>query len=165
MPELTSVVVARRRRLVASELAEALRTGPFEHALRLAIRARGLTLERLRVRLLERGISTSLASLSNWQRGRCRPERVPSLQAVRELEQILGLQADALVTLLGPRRPRGRWLARPSGSASVAEAAAQAIDALEAVRVRLIVETAAGEAVLDQELVPGMSGVTARGAG
>ncbi|MCI0689357.1 MAG: hypothetical protein L0Y54_19295 [Sporichthyaceae bacterium] len=143
MPELTSVVVAARRRGLARELAEALRTGPFERALRLAIRSRGLTLERIRVRLLERGVRTSLASLSNWQRGRCRPERARSLQAVRELEDILGLPADSLVTLLGPRRPRGRWLQRAADSAT---------EAVEAVRVRLIVETAAGVAVFDQEL-------------
>lgn len=149
MPEPRSAVVSRRRRGAAAELAEALRTGPFEHALRLAIRSRGLTLERIRVRLLERGVRTSLASLSNWQRGRCRPERAGSLRAVRELEDILGLPGDSLVTLLGPRRPRGRWRAQPRVTVT-----AQAIDA---VRVRLIVETAAGQAVFDQVLRPGVT--------
>jgi hypothetical protein len=148
MPEPTAAAASRRRRGATAELAVALRTGPFEHALRLAIRSRGLTLDRLRVRLLERGVRTSLASLSNWQRGRCRPERVPSMRAVRELEDILGLPGDSLVALLGPRRPRGRWLAQPQVTVI-----AQAIDA---VRVRLIVETASGQTVFDHELAPGV---------
>lgn len=149
MPEPTvptAAVASRRRQGTAAELAVALRTGPFDHALRLAIRSRGLTLDRLRVRLLERGVRTSLASLSNWQRGRCRPERALSLRAVRELEDILGLSGDSLVALLGPRRPRGRWLTGPQVTVT-----AQAPDA---VRVRLIVETAAGQAVFDHELPP-----------
>lgn len=149
MPEPTAAVVVSRRRGTAAELAVALRTGPFEHALRLAIRSRGLTLDRLRARLLERGVRTSLASLSNWQRGRCRPERVPSLRAVRELEDILGLPGDSLVALLGPRRPRGRWLAQP-------QVTVRAL-AIDAVRVRLIVETASGQTVFDHELAPGVS--------
>jgi hypothetical protein len=91
-----------------------LRTGPFDEALRAAIMARGLSLERLHVRLAERGVRISLASLSNWQRGRSRPERSASLAAVRELEAILGLPPHSLVTLLGPRRPRGRWLGHDS---------------------------------------------------
>ncbi|WP_214110523.1 hypothetical protein [Acrocarpospora catenulata] len=99
-----------RARGTERELAVLLRTGPFERALRAAIAARGLSLERLHVRLAERGTHVSLASLSNWQRGRSRPERSSSLAAVGELEIILGLPTHSLVTLLGPRRPRGRWL-------------------------------------------------------
>jgi hypothetical protein len=91
-------------------LAEALRTGPFERALGAAIRHRGLSLERLHARLSERGVPVSLASLSYWQRGRSRPEREHSLRAVRELEAILGVPPESLVSLLGPRRPRGRWV-------------------------------------------------------
>ncbi|HKE50153.1 MAG TPA: transcriptional regulator [Actinomycetes bacterium] len=144
MREPAAGVASRRRQGTAAQLAVALRTGPFEHALRLAIRSRGLTLDRLRVRLLERGVHTSLASLSNWQRGRCRPERTRSLRAVRELEDILGLPGDSLVVLLGPRRPRGRRLAKPQVTVT-----AQAIDA---VRVRLIVETASGQTVFDHDL-------------
>ncbi|GAA1020847.1 hypothetical protein Aple_076620 [Acrocarpospora pleiomorpha] len=104
-------MAADRVRGTERELAVLLRTGPFERALRAAIAARGLSLERLHVRLAERGAQVSLASLSNWQRGRSRPERSSSLVAVGELEVILGLPAHSLVTLLGPRRPRGRWLA------------------------------------------------------
>ncbi|MEW9534503.1 hypothetical protein [Microbispora sp. NPDC049125] len=89
------------------ELAEVLRSGPFEQALRAAIRARGLSLDRLRSRLRERGVRVSLSSLSYWQRGRSRPERAASLAAVRELEEILALPDYALIGLLGPPRPRG----------------------------------------------------------
>jgi hypothetical protein len=47
-----------------------------------------------------------MASLSYWQRGRCRPERAESLRAVHALEEILELSPDSLVALLGPRRNR-----------------------------------------------------------
>lgn len=81
----------------------------FDTTLRSAIRAKGLSLERLQVRLRERGLRVSLASLSNWQRGVCRPERSRSLAAVHALEEILDMRRDSLVALLGPRRPRGRF--------------------------------------------------------
>ncbi|MFI0404774.1 multiprotein-bridging factor 1 family protein [Actinomadura sp. 3N508] len=90
----------------------------FDHALRGAIRARGLSLERLHVKLAERGIHVSMASLSNWQRGRCRPERSQSLRAVRALEEILDLAPYSLAALLGPRRPRGRWVRAVHGGLS-----------------------------------------------
>ena len=67
---------------------------------------------------------------------------------MRELEDILGLPGDSLVALLGPRRPRGRWLAQPRVTVT-----AQAIDP---VRVRLIVETASGQTVFDHDLAPGV---------
>ncbi|MBW1601161.1 helix-turn-helix transcriptional regulator [Streptomyces sp. JJ66] len=90
----------------------------FAEALRTAIRARGLSLDRLHARLAERGIQVSVASLSNWQRGRCRPERAHSLHAVRALEQILGLPRAYLVARLGPPRPRGRWVRHIPGALS-----------------------------------------------
>ncbi|ETK35928.1 hypothetical protein Mco01_05640 [Microbispora corallina] len=93
--------------MVDHELTEVLRSGPFEHALRAAIRARGLSLDRLHARLRERGVRVSLSSLSYWQRGRSRPERPASLAAVRELEAILALPDYSLIGLLGPPRPRG----------------------------------------------------------
>ncbi|MBA8952494.1 multiprotein-bridging factor 1 family protein [Actinomadura namibiensis] len=95
---------------------EVPRAAPFDEALRAAIRARGLSLERLHARLADRGIRVSLASLSNWQRGRCRPERSHSLHAVRALEQILGVPEDSLVSRLGPPRPRGRWVRHVPGA-------------------------------------------------
>ncbi|MGH3714397.1 MAG: helix-turn-helix domain-containing protein [Micromonosporaceae bacterium] len=92
------------------ELAQVLRTGPFSVALHLAIEARGWSLERIQRALLARGIGVSLSTLSYWRRGRSRPERPESLRAVGVLEEILGLPPQSLATLLGPRRPRGRWL-------------------------------------------------------
>ncbi|WP_230421021.1 helix-turn-helix domain-containing protein [Actinomadura soli] len=90
----------------------------FDRALRGAIRARGQSLERLHVKLAERGIHVSMASLGNWQRGRCRPERSQSLRAVRALEEILDLAPYSLAVLLGPRRPRGRWVRTVHGGPS-----------------------------------------------
>lgn len=84
----------------------------FPVALRTAIEASGLTLDRLRYRLAQRGIQVSVTSLSYWQQGRSRPERADSLRAVRAIESILGLPSHSLAALLGPPRPRGRWLGR-----------------------------------------------------
>ncbi|MEU6999832.1 helix-turn-helix transcriptional regulator [Nonomuraea sp. NPDC046570] len=89
---------------------------PFDHLLREAITARGLSLERLHARLSQRGIQVSLASLSNWQRGKCRPERSHSLRALHALEEILALPGDTLVASLGPPRPRGRWVGHIPGA-------------------------------------------------
>ncbi|RKT54331.1 helix-turn-helix transcriptional regulator [Saccharothrix australiensis] len=88
-----------------------LRTGPFYEALRAAIERSGLTLERLRDRLARRGIHVSLSTLSYWRLGRSRPERAESLRAVQAIEVILGLPRHSLESLLGPPRPRGRWVA------------------------------------------------------
>jgi len=86
--------------------------GSFPGALRAAIEGSGLTLERLRYRLAQRGIRVSVTSLSYWQQGRSRPERAHSLRAVRAIESILGLPSHSLAALLGPPRPRGRWTGR-----------------------------------------------------
>jgi hypothetical protein len=84
------------------------RGGSFPSALRAAIAARGLSLERLRERLSQRGVPVSVATLSSWQSGRYRPERPRSLAALGVLEDVLGLQPAALSALLGPPKPRGR---------------------------------------------------------
>ncbi|AYG78112.1 hypothetical protein DWB77_00219 [Streptomyces hundungensis] len=83
----------------------------FGEALHEALRADGLSLQRLHHHLGERGISVSPATLSHWQRGRSQPEREQSLQAVAAIEVILGMPQGALQTLLTTRRPRGRALA------------------------------------------------------
>ncbi|WP_020670085.1 transcriptional regulator [Amycolatopsis nigrescens] len=93
----------RIRPAVEQELGLLLATGPFEAALRAAIKARGLGLERIRYRLLSRGSSLSVATLSHWQSGRCRPERPDSLRALANLEEILDLPPTSLSRLL--RRP------------------------------------------------------------
>ncbi|HWD04127.1 MAG TPA: transcriptional regulator [Amycolatopsis sp.] len=91
------------------DLGRLLETGPFADALRAAIRARGLGLDRIRYRLRARGTSLSLATLSHWQSGRCRPERPESLMALRNLEDILHVPPHSLRRLLGPPRSRGQY--------------------------------------------------------
>ncbi|GAA0617572.1 hypothetical protein HPO96_12700 [Kribbella sandramycini] len=101
---------------VRRELGQALRGGPFPAALHLAIEASGLTLEEIRDWLGERGAHLSIATLSYWRRGRSRPERTASLAAVRLLEELLELPVNSLLSLLGPRRGRGRWIGHVPGS-------------------------------------------------
>ncbi|MEU4805279.1 XRE family transcriptional regulator [Actinosynnema sp. NPDC023587] len=88
------------------------RTDTFAGALRAAIAERGLGLERIREHLAQHGVKVSLATLSYWQSGRSRPERRSSLAAIGHLEEILALPTGYLAGLLGPPRPRGRWLKR-----------------------------------------------------
>ncbi|MFJ1704821.1 hypothetical protein [Kitasatospora sp. NPDC088346] len=101
---------------LSGELTQVLRSGPFDLALRTAIRDSGLSLDGIRRRLTRQGLQVSVSSLSYWQRGRSRPERAESLTAVRALEALLGLPPDSLIVLLGPRRPRGRWVDHVPGS-------------------------------------------------
>ena len=117
-----NAVEQSRSRTLEQELARALRTGPFSAVLHLAIEASGLTLDEVRTRLTGQGVHVSMATLSYWRRGRSRPERPESLRVVHALEHILDLPADGLISQLGPRRPRGRWLARPVGTLDPAAA-------------------------------------------
>ncbi|MCS0637193.1 hypothetical protein NX801_16290 [Streptomyces sp. LP05-1] len=118
---------------LAEELARLLERGPFADALRTAIAAGGLSLDRVRDRLARRGAPLSVATLSSWQSGRRRPERPESLRALRQLEAVLGLPDNALRALLAPARPRGRrtladrmpatadvWATRPGAAALLA---------------------------------------------
>ncbi|GAA1289409.1 helix-turn-helix transcriptional regulator [Saccharothrix xinjiangensis] len=89
-------------------LAQLLTTGPFPEALRAAIKASRLSLDRIQHRLALRGVTISVATLSYWQSGRRRPERPESLEALRHLETVLGVPQAGLSALLGPPRPRGR---------------------------------------------------------
>lgn len=82
----------------------------FGEAFREALKASGLTLQRLHHHLALRGISISPVTLSHWQRGRSQPERQQSLQAVTEVESILSTPPGSLQSLLSHRRPRGRAL-------------------------------------------------------
>ncbi|PWI41313.1 hypothetical protein [Streptomyces sp. ICBB 8177] len=99
------------RRRPPSDIERILHTGPFSEALRAAIDKSGLSLSRISSKLEERGVRVSAAALSYWQRGSNRPERADSLRAVGLLEEILDLAPNTLMTLLGPRRSRGRWSA------------------------------------------------------
>ena len=68
-----------------AELDTALRGGPFHVALRAAIAARGLPLQRVQHHLSRYGVKVGVTSLSYWQQGARRPQRPESLRAVRAL--------------------------------------------------------------------------------
>ncbi|KUH35338.1 MULTISPECIES: hypothetical protein [Streptomyces] len=86
-----------------ADLAQLLRTGPFHLALRAALAARGLPLQRVRHHLAHRGITVGVTSLCYWQQGARRPQRPESLKAVRALEELLELPGGSLIRLLdGP---------------------------------------------------------------
>ncbi|MEU6095615.1 hypothetical protein [Streptomyces sp. NPDC047079] len=100
--------------VVPTEVEAALRGGPFHVALRTAIAARGLPLQRVQHHLSRYGVRVGVTSLSYWQQGARRPQRPESLRAVRALEEILQLPEESLIRLLaetdertGPR-PAGR---------------------------------------------------------
>ncbi|HET6856412.1 MAG TPA: hypothetical protein VFH94_04860 [Streptomyces sp.] len=99
----------------AADLTQILHTGPFHLALRAALAARGLPLERVRRHLASRGIKVGVTSLSYWQQGARRPQRAESLRAVSALEEVLRLPVGSLVRLLdtggvhgGAERPATR---------------------------------------------------------
>ncbi|WP_320772744.1 hypothetical protein [Streptomyces sp. CRN 30] len=104
---------------VAAELDSVLRGGPFHVALRAAIAARGLPLQRVQHHLSRHGVRVGVTSLSYWQQGARRPQRPESLRAVRALEEILQLPAESLL----------RLLAGDDGPASAQRAAARAYHA------------------------------------
>lgn len=85
-------------------------TGTFAQTLHSAIEASGLSLDRIRAALAGQGIRVSVTTLSYWRRGRSQPERAASMRAVQLLEELLALPAGMLSSLLGPPRPRGRWV-------------------------------------------------------
>lgn len=80
----------------------------FASELRAAIKESGLSLDRIQVRLQQRGVPVSVTALSYWQSGKRQPERDRSIAAVHALEEILGRPRGALVSLLKPPRPRGQ---------------------------------------------------------
>ncbi|MEU8571731.1 hypothetical protein [Streptomyces asoensis] len=84
----------------SAELDTALRGGPFHVALRAAIAARGLPLQRVQHHLSRHGVKVGVTSLSYWQQGARRPQRPESLRAVRALEEILQLPDESLIRLL-----------------------------------------------------------------
>src|SRR5689334_9350100 len=96
----------------------------FAEALAKAVEASGLSLERIQHHLELRGVQVSLSTLSYWRRGRSRPERPESLQAVAALEEILKLTPGTLTGSLGDKRPRGRWVERAAALEGIWQAAA-----------------------------------------
>ncbi|MCE7010549.1 helix-turn-helix domain-containing protein [Kibdelosporangium philippinense] len=93
---------------------DALAGDAFPIALRAAIRASGLSLDRIQYRLRARGLTISVTALSYWQSGRRRPERPESMSALKHLEEVLGVESGSLTALLGPPRPRGRAQRTPA---------------------------------------------------
>ncbi len=79
----------------------------FPEAFRAAVSSNGRSLDSLRRRLQERGITISIATLSYWQSGRSQPQRMASLEAVAHLEEILAVPRGHLLGRLGPRRRPG----------------------------------------------------------
>ncbi|MBF9067086.1 hypothetical protein [Streptacidiphilus fuscans] len=137
--EPTHTQPARERRPLDPSLTALLRTGPFPEALRAAVADSGLSLDRIRARLQLRGHRISVATLSCWQSGRYQPERAGSLRALASLEEILGLPSESLTALVGPPRPRGRRLPRPTdgrGLAATWPGAAGPVSALNEMDVR-----------------------------
>lgn len=72
----------------------------FADALRAAIDARGLGLDRITEHLAQRGVSVSAATLSYWRSGRSEPGRRSSLAALPHLEDVLGLPCGSLTATL-----------------------------------------------------------------
>ncbi|KJK52500.1 MULTISPECIES: hypothetical protein [unclassified Streptomyces] len=97
-----------------AELDRLLRGGPFHLALRAALAARGLPLQRVQHRLAAQGIKVGVTSLSYWQQGARRPRHPESLRAVTALERILELPDGSLVRLLAVPGP-GAGQDRPAG--------------------------------------------------
>jgi hypothetical protein len=117
-----------------SRLDTLLNTGPFHEALRAAVAASGLSLDRIQDRLSRRGATVSVATLSSWQSGRFRPERPRSMTVLAVLEEVLHLPKESLSALLGPPRPRGRWLPAPSDRRGLAATWSDTVDAGTALR-------------------------------
>ncbi|GAB3442410.1 hypothetical protein [Actinophytocola sediminis] len=106
--ELHRAAAGDIRRALTNQPTDSLAADAFPTALRTAIQASGLSLDRIQYRLRARGVSVSVTALSYWQSGRRRPERAESLAALGHLESVLGVAPGSLIALLGPPRPRGR---------------------------------------------------------
>ncbi|MEW1775706.1 hypothetical protein [Streptomyces sp. NPDC086777] len=101
--------------VATAELDSALRGGPFHVALRAAIAARGLPLQRVQHHLSRYGVKVGVTSLSYWQQGARRPQRPESLRAVRALEEILQLPDESLIRLLAETTDQEPAARRPAG--------------------------------------------------
>ncbi len=78
----------------------------FAEALGASMERRGVTLTYLRDRLAERRHPISLTALSYWRSGQREPERETSLEAIPELEAVLGLEEGMLSRRLTGRMRR-----------------------------------------------------------
>ena len=102
--------------VATAELDSALRGGPFHVALRAAIAARGLPLQRVQHHLSRHGVKVGVTSLSYWQQGARRPQRPESLRAVQALEEILQLPEESLIRLLAESDERAAGRCSPGRS-------------------------------------------------
>lgn len=113
--------------------------GDFATALRVAIRRSRLSLDEICQQLRQARTPVSASTLSYWQNGDNQPERARSLAAVAALEQILCQPPGSLTELIGPRKPRGRWVPRAGTSMAydklwkAPEAVARALSKIDAV--------------------------------
>jgi hypothetical protein len=79
----------------------------FAAVLGRAVEARGISLSALQRRLADRGHRVSAGTLSYWRSGQRQPEKPASLDAVAEIEELLGLDAGDLRSRIGPSRRPG----------------------------------------------------------
>ncbi len=79
----------------------------FAALLARTLAARGVSLVALQRRLADRGHRVSAGTLSYWRSGQRQPEKPASLDAVAEIEALLGLGAGALRSRIGPSRRPG----------------------------------------------------------
>ena len=121
----------------AAELDTVLRGGPFHVALRAAIAARGLPLQRVQHHLSRHGVKVGVTSLSYWQQGARRPQRPESLRAVRALEEILCLPDESLIRLLDDSGGRDSATAAGQPAGRSYRALLEASDVLERLHAEL----------------------------
>ncbi len=79
----------------------------FAAVLGRALEARGIPLVGLQRRLADRGHRVSVGTLSYWRSGQRQPEKPTSLDAVSEIEELLGLDQGELLGRIGPSRRPG----------------------------------------------------------
>lgn len=91
----------------------------FADALRSAVAARGLALDRIRAHLVAAGHDLSIATLSYWQTGRSAPVRRSSIEAIGTLEVILRAPRGSLARALLEMQSARRALTEPSPEVQV----------------------------------------------
>jgi len=79
----------------------------FAAVLGRSLETRGLSLVALQRRLADRGHRVSVGTLSYWRSGQRQPEKPASLDAVTEIEELLGLDTGDLRSRIGPSRRPG----------------------------------------------------------
>ena len=90
----------------------------FSAVLGRAIEVRGISLLALQRRLADRGHRVSAGTLSYWRSGQRLPEKPTSLDAVTEIEDLLGLDPGTLHGRIGPSRRPGPPLPQVAAGAA-----------------------------------------------